>query len=149
MTGTVVEIFVRGAEGTFPASVPEANAEAGKGLREDRQSTTPKPGTGRDLTLIEAEVVEAVNAAGSVSITATECRRNVVTRGISLNDLVGKEFQVGAVRCLGVRLCEPCDHLEKTTRPGVMQALLHRGGLRADILSDGPIRPGDSIRTVD
>lgn len=149
MTGTVVEIFVRGEAGTFPSSVAEANAEAGKGLREDRQYATPKSGTGRDLTLIEAEVVEAVNRAGSVSISTRECRRNVVTRGVSLSELIGKEFQVGAVRCRGVRLCEPCDHLEKTTRPGVMQALLHRGGLRADILTDGSIRPGDSIRTMD
>ena len=79
---------------------------------------------------------------------AVETRRNVVTRGIALNHLVGKRFRVGEVLLQGIRLCEPCDHLESLTRPGVRQALLHRGGLRAQILEGGVIRVGDPIAPV-
>lgn len=78
-----------------------------------------------------------------------EARRNVVTRGIDLNALVGKPFTIGAVQCLGQRLCEPCAHLERLTaeagKPGTLRALIHKGGLRADVLSDGEIRVGHQI----
>ena len=78
-----------------------------------------------------------------------EARRNIVTRGVDLNALVGKRFRVGEVECLGQRLCEPCAHLERLTalagKPGSLRALIHKGGLRADVLSDGAIRVGDRI----
>ena len=76
-----------------------------------------------------------------------EARRNVFTRGIDLNALVGKPFTIGDVQCLGQRLCEPCAHLERLTtnagKPGTLRALIHKGGLRADVLNDGEIRVGD------
>ena len=77
-----------------------------------------------------------------------EARRNVVTRGIDLNALVGREFTVGSVRALGQRLCEPCVHLQRLTRPGVIAGLVHQGGLRADVLTDGEIRLGDKIEAA-
>jgi len=80
-----------------------------------------------------------------VEITAAESRRNVLTRGVDLNALVGKRFRVGEVECLGVELCEPCKSLESVTRPGVVKGLAHRGGLNADILSDGEIAVGDEV----
>ena len=76
---------------------------------------------------------------------AAEARRNLVTRGIDLNALVGREFTIGSVRAFGQRLCEPCVHLQRLTRPGVIAGLVHQGGLRADILTDGEIRLGDKI----
>jgi MOSC domain-containing protein YiiM len=87
-------------------------------------------------------------AEHGVEITAAESRRNVLTRGIDLNALVGKRFRVGNVECLGVQLCEPCTSLEGMTRPGVIKGLVHRGGLNADILSDGEIAVGDEVAAV-
>ncbi len=78
-------------------------------------------------------------------LTAPESRRNVVTRGIDLNALVGREFTIGSVRAFGQRLCEPCVHLQRLTRPGVIAGLVHQGGLRADILTEGEIRLEDPI----
>ncbi len=147
------------------ASVPmEARAEAravpGRGLEGDRYflgtghySATASHG-GREVTLIETESVEALfdgvlNAEGQtlgLKLPAADTRRNIATIGVPLNHLVNREFWVGAVRMRGTRLCEPCKHLEGLTRPGVMGGLIHRGGLRAQILSEGLIRVGDVVR---
>ena len=84
-----------------------------------------------------------------MQIAPGDARRNVVTRGVALNHLVGREFRVGGVRLRGVRLCEPCSHLEGLTRPGVLDGLVHRGGLRAQILTEGEIRVGDPIEPLE
>ena len=99
---------------------------------------------GHDLTLIEAEALEELMLPEG-PLAPEAARRNVVTRGIDLNALVGKRFRIGDVDCLGQRLCEPCAHLERLTRPGTLRALVHRGGLRADVLTDGVIRLGDAL----
>jgi len=130
--------------------VEQVVAVAGHGLEGDRkfrQVDKPalKSGPDREITLIEAEAIEAVSRDYEVSIEPIETRRNVVTRGIALNHLVGKRFRVGEVVLQGIRLCEPCEHLESLTRRGVREALVHRGGLRAQILAGGAIRLGDSI----
>ena len=82
-------------------------------------------------------------------LTPEHARRNIVTRGIELNALVGEHFRVGDVECFAQRLCEPCAHLERLTaatgKPGTLRALIHKGGLRADVLNDGEIRVGDQI----
>jgi MOSC domain-containing protein YiiM len=149
--GSVVSIHIAPEAGLPMETVPEARAIAGRGLEGDRYtlgigyySNTPGPG-GRELTLIETETLEALPALG-VKLSAAETRRNVATAGVPLNHLVGREFQVGAVRLRGTRLCEPCKYLEGLTQPGAMLALLHRGGLRAQILNDGVIRVGDTIQ---
>ena len=77
-----------------------------------------------------------------------EARRNVVTRGIDLNTLVGQRFKLGDVECVGRRLCEPCAHLEPLTHKGVLRNLIHRGGLRADILTAGTITVGAAIERL-
>jgi MOSC domain-containing protein YiiM len=97
------------------------------------------------VTLIESEAIDAVNRDYAMRIDPIETRRNILTRGVALNHLVGKEFSVGNVRLRGLELCEPCKHLEGMTRPGVMRALVHRGGLRAQILQGGVVSVGDSI----
>ena len=149
--GSIVSIHIAPAAGLPMETVPEARAIAGRGLEGDRYalgvgyySNTPGPG-GRELTLIETETLEALPALG-VKLAAGETRRNIATAGVPLNHLVGREFRVGAVRLRGTRLCEPCKYLEGLTQPGAMLALLHRGGLRAQILTDGVIRVGDTIK---
>lgn len=121
------------------APVDSANALAGKGLMGDRHLHDEGAKPGQALTLIEAEVLE------DVGLTGAQSRRQVVVRGVRLNDLVGKRFWVGDVECLGVELCEPCLHLQQMTRPGIIKQLVHRGGLNADILNDGRISVGDPV----
>jgi MOSC domain-containing protein YiiM len=121
------------------APVDSVRAEAGSGLEGDRHYHPEGQRPGGALTLIEAEVLDELGLTGS------ESRRQVVTRGVRLNELVGKRFRVGEVECVGVELCEPCLHLEEMTRPGIIVDLLHRGGLNADILTDGTIAVGDSV----
>ena len=119
--------------------VGSVRAVAGQGLEGDRYFFTNGAGSGEALTLIEAEAIE------DVGLTGAQSRRQVVVRGTGLNDLVGKRFLVGEVECLGVELCEPCLHLQSLTRPGIIKDLIHRGGLRADILSGGTISVGDKV----
>ena len=121
------------------APVQAASALAGKGLQGDRHFHEAGAAPGQALTLIEAEALESVGLTGAAS------RRQVVVRGVRLNDLVGKRFRVGEVECLGVELCEPCLHLQQLTRPGIIKDLIHRGGLNADVLNDGRISVGDAI----
>src|SRR5207249_7406613 len=112
----------------------------GRGLEGDRYATgrghySPRPSQGgREITLIETETIDALGDLG-VKVSAAETRRNVATRGVPLNHLVDRVFRVGEVRLRGTRLCEPCKYLDGLTRDGVMAAFVHRGGLRAQILS--------------
>jgi MOSC domain-containing protein YiiM len=124
-------------------SVASVRAFAGRGLEGDRRyfyEDGAEPG--RALTLVEAENVEAVG------LEPGETRRQVTTRGVRLNDLVGKRFRVGEVECYGVELCEPCTHLQSMTRPGIIKELTHRAGINADILTDGTIAVGDAVVEV-
>jgi hypothetical protein len=122
-------------------------AIAGRGLEGDRygkgRGTFSATGRGYELTLVEAEVLD------SVELSWEQARRNIVTHGISLNALVGRRFLIGSVECVGRRLAEPCSHLEKLARPGLLRPLVHRAGLRADILSGGTITVGDAIAALD
>ncbi len=152
-SSTVAAICIAKAATGLMTSVPEVRALAGKGLEGDRYclgvgTYSDKPGSGRQVTLIELEAVEALQRDHGVSLQPIAARRNIVTRGIALNHLVGQRFRMGAVTFVGVRLCEPCAHLEGLTRPGVLRGLVHRGGLRADVLADGLIRVGDPIEPV-
>lgn len=144
---SVEAIYLHGPKGEAMTRVEEANARAGLGLEGDRYFKPTGIEPDREITLIEAEAIEALNRDEKVPFETAESRRNVVTRGVALNHLIGREFAVGEARLQGIRLCEPCDHLQKLTRPGVMKGLLHRGGLRARIVQDGPIRVGDPVVT--
>jgi MOSC domain-containing protein YiiM len=129
------------------ASGAGARAVTGKGLEGDRYAsrlgTSQDPGSGRDVTLIESEAIEALNRDYHVELRAGDSRRNIVTQGISLNHLVDKEFRIGEVILRGTRLCEPCSHMEQLTVKGALRGLIHRGGLRAEIVKGGAIRVGD------
>jgi MOSC domain-containing protein YiiM len=121
------------------APVTSVSAVAGQGLAGDRHFRGRGAKPGRALTLIEAE------ALADVGLTGAESRRQLVVSGVRLGDLVGRRFQVGDVECLGVKLCEPCLHLQELTRPGIIKDLIHRGGLNADILTGGRISVGDPV----
>lgn len=150
--GKVAGIYVAEAKTAPMRPVTSATAVEGKGLAGDRYAagagtftpTSPRL-RGYDVTLIESEVLEGVALDDGTRLKPEESRRNIVTRGVDLNALVGHEFRIGEVRALGRRLCEPCVHLQRLTRPGVVSALVHRGGLRADLLSGGEIKVGDRI----
>jgi len=147
MDGTVVSIHLAKDAGEKHASVSEARAVAGYGLEGDRYfgagAETQDPG--RELTLIESESIEALKVEHGVDLAPGDARRNVVTQGVALNDLVGREFTAGEVRLRGIRLNEPCDHLAGLTDRRVLRGLAHRGGLRAQIVAGGTIRAGDPI----
>ena len=157
-TGTLEAIYV----------APEAEAEmeqketieaiAGRGLRGDRyfsgEGTFSDSGceragereeSGRDLTLVEGEALDAIAREADVHLDPGTHRRNLTTRGVALNHLVGERFRVGEVLCRGDRLCEPCPHLAALTVKEALPALVHRGGLRVDILESGTIRIGDTV----
>lgn len=134
-------------------SVSEIRAIPGQGLEGDRYfrktgTYSSRPGTGREVTLIEAEAVEAIAREAGIVLAPAASRRNFTTRGVPLNHLVGQRFRVGEVTLEGLRLCEPCAHLESLTQAGVRESLIHRGGLRARILTEGLIRVGDPIQPV-
>jgi hypothetical protein len=148
-----VELIALAAEAEGPMrEVSSAEALERRGLLGDRYErgagtfSNPK-GRGYDLTLVEAEALEELSAKG-VELPPIAARRNLVVRGIALDELIGRRFRVGEVECYGQRRCEPCSHLERLTRPGVLRGLVHRGGLRADVLSGGMIRPGDGIEAL-
>jgi hypothetical protein len=123
--------------------VDEALAIADRGLEGDRyaagRGTFSGPGRGYELTLIEAEVLDEID------LSWEQARRNIVTRDVALNALVGRHFLVGSAECVGRRLAEPCSHLEGLARTGLLRPLVHRGGLRADIVTGGPIKLGDKV----
>ena len=151
MSGEVVSIHIAVKAQATPLGVTEVHAEPRRGLEGDRYfaktgTYSETPGTGRDVTLIESEALQAITAETGIRLEPGESRRNITTRGIALNHLVGQEFRVGDVVLRGTRLCEPCDYLQKHTgNPGLLEALLHRGGLRCDIVGSGVIRVGDPI----
>ncbi|TMD90474.1 MAG: hypothetical protein E6I73_07675 [Chloroflexi bacterium] len=137
-------------------AVERASALAGRGLDGDRYAAkagtfTPKSATlkGYDLTLIESEALDSLRLPDGGQLGYGEARRNVVTKGVELNALVGRKFVIGDVLCFGQRLCEPCSHLERLTKPGTLRMLVHRGGLRADVLTDGVLDVGNKIRASD
>jgi MOSC domain-containing protein YiiM len=133
--------------------VEEVEAVPGRGLIGDRyfarQGTFWKGDSpDREVTLIEIEAVEALAGECQITIAPESARRNLVTQGVPLNHLVGREFAIGGVRLRGIRLCEPCGHLQKLTVAGIKDGLTHRGGLRAQVLTAGVLRRADPIRLV-
>ena len=148
-TGTVVSIHLAPAAEAEMQAVDEVRAVPGQGLEGDRYfnktGTFAKPQPDRELTLIEAEAIEAMHHELGVALAPGASRRNIVTRDVPLNHLVGREFQIGDVRARGLKLCEPCKHLAKLAHASVLPGLVHRGGLRAQILTEGMITPGARI----
>ena len=149
--GSVVSIQIaKDAKGDME-DLREVRAVVGRGLEGDRYcnqagSYSHNPGPDREVTLIEAEAIEAMERDYGTTLDPKDSRRNITTRGVPLNHLVqGREFSVGEVRMRGLRVCEPCANLVKLTGKNVLQGLVHRGGLRAQVLNEGTIRVGDTV----
>lgn len=150
-TVRVIGIYIAPRRGEPTVWVEQAHVIPGMGIVGDRYFQTPgMPNainrTGREITLIEIEAIEEMCRDG-LQISPAQTRRNLITQGVSLNDLVGKLFTIGRIQLLGIRLCEPCDYLASRTDPRLKQSMTHRGGLRADILSEGVIHINDPIIT--
>jgi MOSC domain-containing protein YiiM len=147
MPGLVEAIHVAREHGGPTEPTERLRVLAGRGPEGDRHLRAQGE-RGHDLTLIEAEALEGLAADTGIELGPGEARRNVVTRGIALNDLVGRRFRVGELLCVGEELCEPCRHLESLTQPGVVRGLVHRGGLCAAVLEDGDVAVGDEVEPL-
>ena len=153
-TGMVEAIHLAPAGSEPMRAVERVRAIAGVGLEGDRYAT----GNGhwsadlkvdRQVTLVEAEEIEALAASSGIDLVPCETRRNVTTRGIRLNELVGRRFRIGPIECEGTRLCEPCQYLTDLVEKPILEPLVHRAGLRARILTDGEIAVGDAVVALD
>lgn len=148
--GRVTCVFIAGKPGEPMVAVTEVHAVKGRGLEGDRYfhragTWSGRHGSSTEVTLVEIEVLDALWCEHGIVLDPQDTRRNIITQGVSLNSLIGREFHVGEVILRGVGLCEPCAHLERATQIGIVRALVHRGGLRAQILESGTIRIGDAI----
>jgi MOSC domain-containing protein YiiM len=151
MAGRIESIHIAVSAEAAMQAVAEVQAIAGVGLDGDRYATrtgtfSAKPKPSRQVTLIEAEAIEALERELGLVLAPGETRRNLVTRGVALNHLVGRDFTVGAARLRGHELCEPCGDLARMTgKTQILPGLVHRGGLRAEILEGGLIQKGDPV----
>jgi hypothetical protein len=151
-TGRVEMLLVAPEAGAPSVALPQVEATSA-GLAGDRYAAgrgtfSGEDRTGEAITLIEAEAIDELSDVLGEPFPAAEARRNVVTRGIDLDALIGRRFRIGDVECLGRRRCEPCAHLQRLTRDGVLRGLVHRGGLRADIVGSGAIAVGDTVAAL-
>ena len=153
MSGSIVTICIAGEAGTALVEESSATLEAGRGVVGDRYyqqagtfSQKLKDSSDWEVTLIEQEEIDRFNAARGFALGPGSFRRNIVTSEVRLNELVGRQFRVGDAVLEGVRLCEPCAYLAKLLDPGIVQAMAHRAGLRARIISGAVIRAGDPVR---
>ena len=149
--GVVVQINLSPRHERLPEPVERARAVPARGLAGDRYfaaEARPENERDRDLTLIAAEALEGLAEEYGIELSAAESRRNILTRGIDVNLLVGRAFRIGEIECEGIELCEPCAHLQGLTEPGVLRGLVHRGGLRAAIRRGGEIAIGDPVAAI-
>ncbi|MFF8998189.1 MOSC domain-containing protein [Streptomyces achromogenes] len=155
--GVVVSLHTAPEHGAPTEERERVRAVAGRGLEGDRyfRDSAAGPGTGRavgrstgicEVSLIDIAALLAAERDHGVPLSPAECRRNIVCAGVPLAELAGQDFTIGAVRLRGTGLSEPCARLEHLTRPGVLRALLHHGGLRARVLTGGVMRAGDTVR---
>lgn len=151
--GEVIAIHTAPKDESAMESRPAVTAVAGQGLEGDRYflgtgTYSDKPRPDRQVTLVESEALEALARDYGIALHPGATRRNITTRGVALNHLVDREFRVGDVRLRGIKLCEPCKHLEALLGVEVRPGLVHRGGLRCEILDGGEIRVGDRVEST-
>ncbi len=149
-TGKVVAIYIAPAPGEPTVYIEQAHVVPGMGIEGDRYynlagKSEKDHNPGRELTLVEMEAIEAICQQEGIPLTSDQTRRNIITHGIPLNDLVGRVFTIGAIQLRGIRLCEPCSYLAGRTDPRILTSMAHRGGLRAEIISEGFIHLDDII----
>jgi MOSC domain-containing protein YiiM len=141
VAGVVEGIFVGPTDEGPLNAAEQVQVKTGGGIEGDRYGD-------KDITLFEAEAIEGLKADTGIQIQPSEIRRNVMTRGVSLNDLLGHRIRVGEVEAVVTELCHPCNHLQKLTQAGVLRGLTNRGGLNADVVAGGAIRVGDQLEDL-
>ena len=150
--GTIDGIYIAAQNGDLIQGHKQVAVKAGKGIVGDRYYS--ETGNNRssykgepdwEITLIEAEVVEAFNRSEGHQFHVSDFRRNLVTRDVELNKLVGKRFSISGTLFYGVQLCEPCASLQQRLGVSILPELVGKGGLRAQILSNGVLTVGDSV----
>lgn len=141
MTGVVEGIFFGAIKNGPLEGSDEVRVATGAGIEGDRHGQ-------KDITLFEAEALEELKANTGIELHPSEIRRNVMTRGVALNNLLGHRIRIGEVEAVVTELCHPCSHLQKLTQPGVLEGLVNRGGLNADVTSGGAIRVGDMLEDL-
>src|SRR3954454_9096190 len=141
MAGVVEGIFFGAVDEGPLEAADSVDVKRGAGIEGDRYGH-------KDITLFEAEAIEGLQADTGIEMKPSEIRRNVMTRGVSLNDLLGHRIRVGQVEAVVTELCHPCSHLQKLTQPGVLRGLVNRGGLNADVVAGGAIRVGDEVEDL-
>ncbi len=147
---TVESIWIAPAGGAPMESPSKVEVDVDRGVQGDRYwhgtgAFSEWPGSGRAVTLIAAEDMEAIIAEGGIDLREGRHRRNFVTRGIEVNSLLRRTFRIGSVTLRAVRTAEPCAHLEKLLGADLMRIMAGRGGIRADVLTGGTIQQGDQI----
>ena len=152
--GKIIGIYIAPTRGDATISIDQAHIIPGKGIVGDRyydskNNADIKSKPGQEITLIEMETLESMANDEGLNISPQKARRNIITSGIALNDLVGRTFFIGDLPLHGVRLCEPCQYLANRTDPGILPSMVHRGGLRAEILTEGTIHIDDMISCPD
>jgi MOSC domain-containing protein YiiM len=148
--GKVGAIYIAETKGMPMQSVKQARAVEGIGLKGDRYFMKNGPFSknyrpDQEVTLVEPEAIKALKCDFGIELEPGGTKRNIVTSGVSLNQLVGQEFRLGEVILRGIKPCDPCSHLERPSKPGIKRGLTNRGGLRAQIITGGIIRVGDEI----
>ena len=148
--GQLIGIFIAPRKGIELQPIERVEAIPGRGLVGDRYflkegTFSPKDGPDREVTLIEMEALEGLAREHEITLQPAHARRNLLTRCVPLNHLVGKTFTVGGVTLRGIRLCEPCGHLAKLTCKGIEKGLIHRGGLRAQVVNGGALETGAAV----
>lgn len=141
MSGVVEGIFTGAIEEGVLHPADQVQVTTGAGIDGDRYGE-------KDITLFEAEAIEGLEANTGIALKPSEIRRNVMTRGVALNDLLGHRIRVGEVEAFVTELCHPCSHLQALTKQGVLRGLTNRGGLNADVIAGGVIRVGDQIEDL-
>ena len=141
MAGVVERIYFGAIDEGPLEGTDEVQVKTGAGIEGDRYGD-------KDITLFEAEAIEDLKANTGIELQPNEIRRNVMTRGVSLNELLGHRIRVGEVEAVVTELCHPCSHLQKLTQPGVLRGLVDRGGLNADVVTGGAIRIGDGVEDL-
>ena len=141
MAGVVEGIFFGAIDEGPLEAAGQVQVKTGAGIEGDRYGH-------KDITLFEAEAIEHLKANSGIELKPSEIRRNVMTRGVALNDLLGHRIRVGEVEAVVTELCHPCSHLQSLTQPGVLKGLVNRGGLNADVVSGGAIRVGDQVEDL-
>ncbi|MDB4076663.1 MOSC domain-containing protein [Porticoccaceae bacterium] len=150
--GRVKGIYIAPKMGANVSGHQKVSVRAGKGIEGDRYFTNTGKNRSNykgqpdwEITLIESEVIEAFNQDTGNKFHESDFRRNLVTEGIRLNDLVGKTFKINGISFYGVQLCEPCASLQKRLAVKILPDLIGKGGLRAQIRGVGLLNVGDAI----